>query len=170
MMKNVSLRDANGDDLDAIRELTLSAYREYAATMPEHWEGYRQGILNTLSHPEPAEQIVAEEEGAIVGTVLLYPAGSVFSSPNRSPVTLAWPEMRLLAVGPAARGSGIGSLLVHECLRRARNSGAEALTLHTSDIMQVAMRMYERIGFKRAPELDFHPAPELTIKGFRFDF
>jgi hypothetical protein len=27
--------------------------------------------------------------------------------------------------------------------------------------------MYERRGFVRAPELDFHPAPEITIKGYR---
>jgi len=47
--------------------------------------------------------------------------------------------------------------------------GAPALTLHTHEIMAVAMRMYERMGFVRAPELDFHPAPDVTIKGYRRD-
>lgn len=168
-MKDLQIRNAHEGDRDAVRYVTLAAFQEYAAQMPEHWEEYRQGILRTLAHVKPAEQIVAERDGFIVGTILLYPAGSVFSNPNRPPVTLQWPEMRLLAVAPAARGQGVGARLIQECIRRARASGAGALTLHTSDIMRVAMQMYERMGFKRALELDFHPAPDLTIKGYRLD-
>jgi hypothetical protein len=36
-------------------------------------------------------------------------------------------------------------------------------------MMQVAMRMYERMGFVRAPELDFHPEPGITVKAYRLD-
>jgi len=35
-----------------------------------------------------------------------------------------YPEVRLLAVAPAARGKGIGEALMRECIRRARRSGA----------------------------------------------
>lgn len=167
--ERLHIRDAKESDREAIREVTLAAFQEYAAQMPVHWEGYRQGILATLANVEPAEQIVAEREGVIVGAILLYPAGSVYSPPNNPPMTRAWPEMRLLAVAPAARGSGIGAALVRECIRRARRSGSQALTLHTSDVMQVAMRMYERMGFVRDPELDFHLSGDVTVKGYRFN-
>src|SRR5579884_36947 len=169
-MKNLTIRAAEERDRDSIREVTLSAFQQYATQMPEHWEDYRQRTLSTLAEVKPAEQIVAEQDGTIVGAVLLYPAGAVFSRPNHPPVTLVWPEARLLAVAPAARGQGIGEALMRECIRRARRSGAKALTLHTSDIMEVAMRMYERIGFVRAPELDFHIPPDTTVKGYRLDF
>jgi ribosomal protein S18 acetylase RimI-like enzyme len=56
-----------------------------------------------------------------------------------------------------------------ECIRRARRLGAACLNLHTTDMMQVAMRMYERMGFVRAPELDFHPAPNITVKAYRLE-
>lgn len=56
---------------------------------------------------------------------------------------------------------------MHECIRRARGAGATALTLHTTDIMHAAIRLYERMGFRRAPELDFRPVPDVTIKGYR---
>jgi len=56
---------------------------------------------------------------------------------------------------------------MQECIRRARQSGAPMLTLHTTDIMQTAMRMYEQMGFVRAPDLDFHPAPNIIVKGYR---
>ena len=168
-MNSLCLRDGRPGDRDAIRDVTLSAYQEYAALMPSHWVNYRQHILATLADVKPAEQIVAERDGDVVGTVLLYPAGTVFSTPDGASVTLAWPEVRLLAVAPAARGQGIGAALMQECVRRARQSGAALLTLHTTDIMQVAMRMYERMGFVRAPELDFHVDTDLTVKGYRLN-
>lgn len=167
--KALRLRDAEEKDRAAIRDVTLAAYEEYAAKMPAHWERYREGILATLAAVAPAEQVVAEQEGVVVGTVLLYPPGTVFPSASRPPVPLLWPEIRLLAVAPAARGGGVGRALVDECIRRARRNGAAVLTLHTSDVMRTAMQLYERMGFVRAPELDFHPAPDLTVKGYRFD-
>ncbi len=36
-------------------------------------------------------------------------------------------------------------------------------------MMQAALRMYERMGFVRAREIDFHPAPGVTVKGYRLD-
>jgi hypothetical protein len=35
--------------------------------------------------------------------------------------------------------------------------------------MQSAMRLYERLGFRRAPGLDIQPAPGVIIKGYRLD-
>lgn len=166
-MDGLRIRDARSDDRGAIEAVTLAAYEQYAALMPAHWEGYRQNILATLAAAQPEAQIVAEAEDRIVGTVLLYPAGSVMARPGGGSITLIWPEVRLLAVAPEARGRGIGVTLMSECVRRARQSGAAALTLHTTDIMQAAMRLYERLGFRRAPELDIQPAPGVTIKGYR---
>lgn len=169
-MTELHIRDARADDRAGIRDVTLSAYQEYAVVMQAHWEDYRQSILATLANVKPSEQIVAEQDDTLVGTVLLFPAGTVLTTPDGASVTLPWPEIRLLAVAPATRGQGIGAALVRECLRRARQSGAAALTLHTTDMMQVAMSMYERMGFVRAPELDFHPVPGITIKGYHYWF
>jgi GNAT superfamily N-acetyltransferase len=169
MMSDLQIRDARPNDQEAVRTVTLAAYREYAPQLRAHWEGYQQHILATLANVKPAKHIVAEHEGTILGTVLLYPAGTVVSAVNGAPVRRTWPEVRLLAVAPAERGRGIGAALMQECVRRAREAGAEVLTLHTTDMMQAAMRLYVRMGFARAPELDFHPAPGLTIKGYRLN-
>jgi len=112
---------------------------------------------------------VAEKDGHIVGSVLLYPAGTVMGRAGGGSATLALPEVRLLAVAPSVRGQGIGALLMDECVRRARESGARALTLHTTDMMQAAVRLYSRMGFQRAPELDLQVAPEVVVKGYRLD-
>ena len=166
-MTDCRIRDAGASDREAIEAVTLSAYQQYGAVMPPAlWDRYRQNIVSTLAAAPPETQIVAEADGRIVGSVLLYPAGTEIMPPGGRSMTLALPEVRLLAVAPSARGQGIGALLMDECGRRARESGAEALTLHTTDMMEAAVRLYERLGFQRMPALDFEPAPGVTVKGF----
>lgn len=162
------IRDARPSDRHAILDVTLGAYQEYATQMPGLWDGYRRNIVATLEDVGSAEQLVAEQDGAIVGTVLLYPPRRMQVSRTDS-LDMAWPEVRLLAVAPAGRGRGIGAALMQECVRRARKSGAAVLSLHTTDMMRTAQRMYERMGFVRSPELDFHPAPGVTVKGYRLE-
>jgi ribosomal protein S18 acetylase RimI-like enzyme len=58
-------------------------------------------------------------------------------------------------------------MLVDECVRRAKASGAAELGLHTSKSMRAAIRMYERMGFVRAPEHDFHPEGAELVQGYR---
>lgn len=168
-MSDFALRDARPEDQPSIRDATLAAYEEYAKVLPVWaWEAYKRDILSTLARPEPAEQIVAERDGEILGTVLLYPAGSVLELPDGPTFTRQFPEVRLLAVPPAARHRGIGEALMRECIERARRAGVPALSLHTTDFMAAAMRLYERMGFVRAPEIDIAATPEILIKGYRY--
>jgi GNAT superfamily N-acetyltransferase len=163
---NLDVRDARDDEREAIQAVTLAAYAEYATLMPPRfWEGYRRQLLATLAENGAVERIVAVRDGRIVGSVLLYaPAANAYGGAN---VRAAWPEVRLLAVVPEARGQGVGTALMEECRRRARRSGATALGLHTMDVMQAARRMYERMGFERAPELDFRPIESVLVEGYR---
>ena len=166
---DVTIRDARPDDAAAVRAVTLAAYEQYAAVLPPPlWTAYRHNIVTTLAAAPPTTLIVAETAAAVVGSVLLQPAGSVMAEPGGSrEIRLAEPEVRLLAVGPAGQGRGVGRRLMEECIRRSRAARAPTLTLHTTDMMRVAMGLYERMGFARAPELDFAPAPDVVVKGYR---
>jgi predicted N-acetyltransferase YhbS len=165
---DVRIRDARATDAPAILDVTLSAYREYGETLPEHWEGYRRNIQTTLANVAPARQFVAERDGEIVGAVLLYPAGATLPRPQGKALTLEWPQIRLLAVLPSSWGHGIGTALVGACLRAARDASAEAVTLNTTDLMRAATALYQRMGFARAPDLDFRPAPGVVAKGYLY--
>jgi GNAT superfamily N-acetyltransferase len=165
-MMSLSIRDARDDERDAIRDLTLAAYAEYAALLPRpFWEGYQRNLLATLDAVGPVVRIVAERAGTLVGSVLLYPPQA--NAYAQVAVSASWPEVRLMAVAPSARGQGIGTVLLRECARRARHLGATTLGLHTMDVMQAALRLYEREGFVRAPELDFRPAADVLVKAYR---
>jgi predicted N-acetyltransferase YhbS len=155
------IRDAAAGDYAAMAAITLAANEQYAVEFPaEWWTGYSNNIVATLRTDGEVERIVAERDGVLVGSVLLYPAATQDSG---------WPEIRLLAVIPQVRGQGIGTALIDECLRRASLWGATTIGLHTMEVMSAARHMYEKMGFKRAPEHDFHPVAGLTILGYRLD-
>jgi ribosomal protein S18 acetylase RimI-like enzyme len=159
-------RLARPHERDAIHDLTLSAYSQYATVMePSSWSALRDAIGKALSVDRGAQQIVAEKDGVLVGSVMLFPP-SAAAYGDLGP-RVRWPEIRALAVSPSARGLGVARLLVNECMRRAREAGAEAIGLHTSRSMREAIRLYEKFGFERDPELDIHVAGAETIQAYR---
>ena len=167
MEERLRIRDAGSEELDQVALLIRDAYVEYQASFPpEVWEGYARDIMDVRSRLDTSELIVAEHAGGVVGAVTFYPNASPSEQGEWPP---GWTGVRLLAVHPDARGLGIGRALMDECLRRSRQRGAGTLGLHTTELMAVARGMYERMGFVRMPEFDFHPAPGVVVIAYRLD-
>lgn len=166
MENQLRIRDAKEDERNIIRDIVMAAYAEFQAMVPPRfWARYKQHIIESLDGEGNYERIVAEQNGSIIGSVLLYPPeANAYAS---TAMSTSYPEVRFLAVLPEARGRGIGNALMNECERRAREQGAKAIGLHTMDAMRAAIRMYERMGFVRTPETDFRSSEEIVVVGYR---
>ncbi|MEV5613967.1 GNAT family N-acetyltransferase [Streptomyces sp. NPDC052225] len=88
----------------------------------------------------PRDHLVAELDGALVGYVRLgYPTSLVSNAHVR--------QIQGLAVADAARGRGVGRLLVRAAVARARSVGARRITLRVLGHNTPARKLYESEGF-----------------------
>ncbi len=87
---------------------------------------------------------IAEMDGEIIGSVFVV----------QSSETVA--KLRLLLVEPKARGLGLGTRLVEECIRFARRRGYQKLILWTNSILLEARHIYKKTGFKLVAEEAHH--------------
>jgi putative acetyltransferase len=102
-------------------------------------ENYYGLDLDALKRPGVA-LFVAREGGAVVGTAALVDNGD------------ATAELKRMFVSPAARGLGVGSLLLGAVHDRARSLGVRLLRLETGLPQAAAIALYEKHGFAHIPQ------------------
>jgi ribosomal protein S18 acetylase RimI-like enzyme len=124
-------------------------------------------LADARSRAEGAELWVAvdDTDDRVLGSVTFAAPGSAFHEIAESNEG----DVRMLAVDASARGRGIGDALMLRCVERARDLGLSALALSTQPSMRAAHRIYERLGFDRAPERDWEPAPGIALLAYRLD-
>ncbi len=144
---------------DRIREATTDKDWEQATVLLRriyvgggHTTDEQAGRFMTRANLEPAGVLLVamDETDTVVGAVLLLHP----ESPLRQVAAANEREFRVLGVDDRTRGNGIGERLVQACLDRAFAAGAQAMVLWTQPRMFGAHRLYERMGFQRAPERD----------------
>lgn len=120
---------------------------EYA--WDENFEAFVADIVAKFIRDRDSEREgcwIAESNGEIVGSVFLAKEAAEVA------------KLRLLIVEPKARGMGIGTRLVEECLRFARQAGYRQVRLWTNDVLHAARHIYEKTGFRlvcREPHRSF---------------
>lgn len=140
------VRTATADEHEAVGRLTQRAFDAgpYGpATDPERVRLLRDAATRARA----GDLLVAADADRLLGTASLLRPGHGLTRQARDGEA----EIRLLAVDTSARGRGVGAALVAASLDRARAWGVRALVLDTGARNVVAHRLYERLGFERAP-------------------
>jgi ribosomal protein S18 acetylase RimI-like enzyme len=170
--QDLNIRNAIPQEFDAIGKLMVNVYSKLDG-FPSQSEQpvYYEMLLNvgSLTSKDKVELIAAiSKDDKVLGAVVYfsdlknYGSGGIISQIENAS------GFRLLAVDPAARGQGIGKLLINECIQRAKNLNQKQVYIHSTESMKVAWGMYERLGFSRFTPIDFNQG-ELPVYGFKLD-
>ena len=119
--------------------------------------------------PDSRLLVAVSEEDELLGGVVYFSDMAQYGSGGTATLEKNASGFRLLAVHPDARGMGVGRALSKKCIRLAKDGKRKQVIIHTTKAMTVAWRMYEHLGFKRAPDLDFLQK-KLPAFGFRLEF
>jgi predicted N-acetyltransferase YhbS len=155
-----SVRLATPDDHAAIRGVITAAYAQYEMAIgPEAYDRYLADLLDLTRHASHGPLVVAEVDGVVRGSAAFYPESAAQG--------LGWPAGwsggRALAVHPDARGQGVAQALVAACEELAHLYGAPVFAFHTLELMSGAIRLYERLGYCRAPAYDRDLLPHFGV-------
>jgi ribosomal protein S18 acetylase RimI-like enzyme len=142
LTRRFELRDYRAEDADAVNATVIAAFGEFDPALGV-WPTATRGSTNTTELAAVAELIVATVDGVVAGCIGYVAPGVA----KQDYFEREWPVIRRLAVRPDYRGLGIGSALTAECVARARRDGATLIALHSTRLMDVAIGMYERMGF-----------------------
>lgn len=154
-MAVLEVRVATPSEYDEAGELTAHVYVEDGFA-DEH---YAAVLRDVATRAAEATVLVVMLDDAMAGTATFVLGGS----PYADRATDGEAEIRMLATARPARGHGVGTALVEECLRLAREAGCSAVRLSTQDAMTTAQRIYERAGFVRTPDRDWSPVPGVDL-------
>jgi predicted N-acetyltransferase YhbS len=171
----ILIRVATPHESSQIEAVCAAAYSEYRSEVPlSVFEGYIADLRRLPDQWHEAEVLVAEVDGHIGGSVMLYADASKvgFGLPQ------SWFGFGKLAVHPQMRSRGLGRGLTQACIESARRRGAQTVGVHTALFMRAARRIYERIGFCRCAEFDLKASDvglgdgggDVSIIAYRLDF
>lgn len=148
------IRDATGDDADALTDLAhrAKAHWGYPASWMREWDPQLTIIPGYL---EAHDVWVAERDGVVVGMCALEDRGSGWGLEH------VW-------VDPSAHGGGIGRALVMRAFEEARRRHPGIVEILADPF---ASGFYERIGARRAGDVaaPMPGAKHRTLPRFEFD-
>lgn len=140
------IRNHRPGDMGRVIASQAQSYAETYGWNTEYEALVAEICAQFLRHFDPARERcwIAEQDGQFVGSIFLV-KGSATTA-----------KLRLLHVADAARGQGLGTRLVTECIRFAQGAGYRRLELWTNDILIAARRIYQAAGFVLEKEEAHH--------------
>ena len=162
----MEIRIVRPDEHERLGEITVVAYRAiYPPHANEDLEDYEAELRDVAGRAAGADVLVAVDgDGVVLGGVTYVPAPSSPSAEFDEPDAAG---IRMLAVALEAQGRGVGEALTRACIDRAVAAGRGQIVLHSTEWMTTAHRIYERLGFRRDPSLDWEVEDAFWLRGFR---
>jgi GNAT superfamily N-acetyltransferase len=165
-----TIRDLKANEHAALGRLMVDVYSHLPGfPTPDEQPAYYELLANIGRFTEKAGArvlVAIAPESELIGGVVYFGDMAQYGSGGIATSIRDASGIRLLGVSPKHRRLGVGKALTNACLDLARRQGHAEVILHTTQPMQIAWGLYERLGFVRSPGLDFLQQ-ELPVFGFR---
>lgn len=145
------------DEADAVGDLTVAVYRAEGLSYP----AYEPSLRDAASRARTATVLVAVRGDRLIGCVTV----ATRLGPWAEQAVPGEAVVRMLVVDPTARGTGVGEALIRACLRTARDDGCALVRLSSHD-GSPAHRLYQRVGLRRVPALDWQAHERVVLRAF----
>lgn len=134
---DLTIRAATNRDVESVRRLVFSTLREYGLPPdPESTDADLADIEESYFKTGGMFEVIEDAEGNLVGTVGLYPLNDETC------------ELRKMYFAPELRGRGLGRYMLGRTVDNARRLGFKTMRLETASVLEKAIRLYTRFGFK----------------------
>ena len=141
-----TVREAREADLPRIVELLAQlSFDAEQHERPHSPEAYLDVFREIAADPRQ-QLLVAEADGRVVGSLVLV----IIANLSRRAKPYAIVEN--VIVDEAARGGGIGEVMLHHAIEEARRAGCYKLSLTSNKRRGDAHRFYERVGLTPSHE------------------
>lgn len=137
---SVVIRDAELADIESITEIYNEAIDNSVATFdtePKSIENRKQWLQ---SHREAGYPVIVADTGTVVGWACLTEWSDRCAYARTAETSIY--------ISSATRGAGIGTQLLAELMRRAREIGLHTLLARISDHNPASLRIHEKHGFQ----------------------
>jgi GNAT superfamily N-acetyltransferase len=153
-----TIRQAHPADAQHLGELAVQAYIHGGHLEPD--SPYRETLQDASSRI--AETYVAvDENGAILGAISLFHAGSAGTEIARDGEA----EFRYLAIDPNAWGRNVGRALIAHVEELARQHDVTTMVIRVIDKNLRGLALYEHLGYQREPDRDLTLPPRVSACG-----
>jgi putative acetyltransferase len=136
-IQGITIRAATNDDVERVRTLVFAALAEHGLKPdPDLTDADIEDIEENYIKRGGLFEVIEDEEGNLLGTVGLYRMDDETC------------ELRKMYFAPSLRGRGWGLHILERTVSAARERGFKRMTLETSSVLERAISLYTRFGFK----------------------
>ena len=146
MTSELFVRDFQPEDADTFRDLNLDWVEAHFAVEPE----------DRAQLEDPKTQILDKGGSILIAVLDGVPVGTVGLVPGHDAGVL---ELIKMSARQDVRGRGIGRALMDAAIESARMQGAKSIWLETNTVLDAALALYRKSGFRELSGDELTPTP-----------
>ena len=137
---DIVIRPIQSKDNAAMADIIRRSLEEFGANHPGtvYYDDSTDHLFELFQSTPLSAYFIAEKEGIVIGGAGIFPTAGLPEGTC---------ELVKMYLSPAARGLGLGRLMIGRCMELAVETGFTSMYLETMPELKKAVSVYEKFGF-----------------------